>query len=194
MYWAYTQLYSALLSQSEATKSKDRASILNAFNAHLTTPCLLNVSPSTQGPMHSFRDRTANDSIGLVNWLFQIHPNSCSGWQWGCFFFGKGDLSPYKSFKIFWVILLLDSLNWMCWHVFSAGFWGLFMTWRIRARYALEGQLTSRQCTYETFVANQLPTVINCECFHVAQSENTQAYPGAPTGLHWVSITNIKYL
>ncbi len=41
------------------------------------------------------------------------------------FFCRKGDLSPYKSFKIFWVILLLDSLNWlMCWHDFFCRFLG----------------------------------------------------------------------
>lgn len=106
-----------------ANQSRVPTSLLNAFNGHLTTPCLLNVSPSTLRP-HALLPRP--------NWFLDwpremVSPNSCSGWQLGCISLRKGSQRIQIILDI--SVLLLDSLNGlMCWDLFSAGFWGLFMT------------------------------------------------------------------
>ena len=78
-----------------ANQSRVPASLLNAFNAHLTTPCLLNVSPSTLRPQALL----PRPNCRGFDWPRElVSPNSFHWLAVGMPFLGGKDLSAYKSF------------------------------------------------------------------------------------------------
>lgn len=136
-----------------ANQSRVPASLLNAFNGHLTTPCLLNVSPSTLRP-HALLPRPNCRGFDWPREL--VSPNSMRWLAVGMHFFAERISAHTNHFRYFSFIYLILWMGWCVGIFFSAGFWGLFMTW------------TEFVMHRTTLVSNQLPTVINCECVHVA--------------------------
>lgn len=154
-----------------ANQSRVPASLLNAFNAHLTTPCLLNVSPSTLRP-HALLPRPNCRGFDWPREL--VSPNSCAGWQLGCISLRKGSQRIQIILDI--LVLLRDSLNGlMCWDLFSAGFWGLFMTW---TEFVMHKK--------DDF---SLKSTANCDQLWMCSCRINSEHPGITLGLRWVSMT-----
>ena len=131
MFIVYTVYHEAFW----ANQSRVPASLLNAFNGHLTTPCLLNVSPSTLRP-HALLPRP---NCRGFDWPREVvSPNSCPGWQLGCISLRKGSQRIQIILDI--LVLLLDSLNGLVLGSFFCRFLGALHDLN-RVRNAQEGRL-----------------------------------------------------